>query len=928
MMRTIGLISCAAALAAAATVPVGAQCVQNVPHLDGTWDVLPYGMPINPISATLLHSGKVLIVSGSENDAYNNSSGAVSYRAALWDPTGTDDSSIVTQQVNYDLFCSGTAQLPHGRTLTIGGSASYGFTGEKRASFFDPATQRFAQSPNMADGRWYGSATELGDGRIMALSGTNAAGTGTNNTTQIFDLKNAPAGWGSTITNGFSPPLFPRSFLLPNGTVFFTAHGSGTSIATAWIFDPVANSWSSSIPKTQDRQYGAGVILPLLPPSYKPKIMMFGGGTYGTPPNDPNRTTEMVDLSAASPAWTPMQPMSAPRIEVNAVLLPDGKVVLSGGSRVNETPDAGGKQTDIYDSAANTMTQVGTANYSRLYHSTAILLPDATVASMGSNPGGRGSYERAIEIYTPPYLYDANDRLITTDRPSITSVPSAPIAYVAAFPVSYTSTNPIASAVLVRPGSTTHSCDMDQRVVGLCGPSPQPPCSGSGSLSLTAPPSGNVAPPGFYMLFLIDTAGVPSIAQWVDFEAVTAAPPVGSISSPPSDQTINAGQSVSFSSGVTATKYSWVFPGGSPATSSAKNPGNVTYSTAGTYVASLTVLDAANNSDASPPLRKITVLPTGNDFTIAVTPASQTVTPGQSNTYTVTVTAIHSFSGSVALTVDSESGFPPGITSGGFSPASISGSGTSTLTMNTSSSTVPYATSLSVHGTSGSTTHTASTTLDVRIAPPTGLTATPVDSAVNLSWNPSAGASGYNIGRSIDGGYESIGCQSGTSYSDTGLTNGTTYTYSVLATFTGGPNAGGASADSADVPATPCVAATYAGMLTAAKSGGSTVWNWTAGGATLYDLMRGDLGTLIATGGDFHAALDAIPPAEPACLANDTSALTFTDTNAWPTPGNGVFAILRPVTAACIYNGTLDDGSPSEVGSRDAGVAASSRSCP
>ena len=136
-------------LALAALLAAGrasAQCPSEPPHLAGTWRTLPYQMPINPISATLLRTGKVFLVAGSENDAYNNTSGAATYRIALWDPTGADQSSVVTQPVTYDVFCSGTAQLPHGRTLTIGGSSTYAFTGEARASFFDPVTEQLVQS--------------------------------------------------------------------------------------------------------------------------------------------------------------------------------------------------------------------------------------------------------------------------------------------------------------------------------------------------------------------------------------------------------------------------------------------------------------------------------------------------------------------------------------------------------------------------------------------------------------------------------------------------------------------------------------------------------------------------------------------------------------------------------------------------------------
>ena len=138
-------------------------------------------MPINPISATLLSNGRILIVSGSEDDTFNKSG---SYRSAVWDPRGTHESSIAVQNLTYDAFCSGTAVLPDGRPLIVGGTQTYGFTGDNRASIFNPLTNQFPQSESMADGRWYATATTLGDGRITAFSGLGSSG-GTNNTVEI-----------------------------------------------------------------------------------------------------------------------------------------------------------------------------------------------------------------------------------------------------------------------------------------------------------------------------------------------------------------------------------------------------------------------------------------------------------------------------------------------------------------------------------------------------------------------------------------------------------------------------------------------------------------------------------------------------------------------------------------------------------------------
>ncbi len=791
----------ALALPALTHLSVLAQtCPNNVPHITGTWTVLPYQMPINPISANLLPNGKVLIVAGSENDASNNSEGAESYRAAVWDPSGTNESSISVQNLTYDVFCSGTAALFDGRSLIVGGTSDYSFTGENRASIFNPATSQYVQSQNMVDGRWYATATALADGRIMAMSGLTQSG-GTSRTIEIYDLQRAGTGWNPPISVPFTPPLYPRLDLLPGGRVFYTGHGSGTSNANAWIFDPATGGWAQSATTNINRSYGSSVLLPLLPPNYVPRVMNFGGGSPAT------SSTDIIDLSAATPSYTAGPNMSTRRIQMNAVMLPNGKVLAEGGSVNNEAPDTPGKTADLYDPVSNTMGSAGTAAYSRLYHSTALLLPDATVVSMGSNPGDRGRYEAAIEIYTPSYLYDSNDHLITTNRPQITGLSfSGSIHYGTPFSVSYTSTSPISSAVLIRPGSTTHAGDMEQRLIGLCGGTT--PCNAANNtLSLTTPPDGSIAPPGYYMLFLLDSAGVPSKARFIRLtpNSYSLVPPTGAITAPSGDMTITAGSAINFGTSTSASKYSWVFPGGSPATSTAQNPGNVTFSAPGTYTISLTVIDATGNSDPSPPTRTITVLPTSPDFSITVGPAAQEVVPGGLATYTVTVTPLSGFTGTVNLSVGSESGFPTGITSGGFSPASISTGGSSTLTMRTSTSTVPYALSLTITGTSGTISHTASTTLLINLAPPAGLTATAGDAQVSLSWPASVGASGYHVKRAmVDGGpYETFACPSGTSIVDTGLVNGTTYYYTVSAAYTGGPDAGGESANSVQVSATP-----------------------------------------------------------------------------------------------------------------------------
>ena len=320
--------------------------------------------------------------------------------------------------------------------------------------------------------------------------------------------------------------------------------------------------------------------LPLTPANgYKPKVIIFGGGNPAT------KTTEIIDLSASSPAWVYGPSMSKPRIEMNATMLPNGQILTVGGSLNDEdttlppcrpiftTPQR-------YHGTQWQHASAGSNAFPRLYHSVSLLLPDATVWVAGGNPT-RGSYEQHVEIYTPPYLYNSNGTLAT--RPSITSVTPGVIGYGTSFQVQTPDAANIASVVIMKDGSVTHAFNMDQRLVGLSF------TAGSGVLNVTGPPNGNIAPPGYYMIFLINTSGVPSVAKFVQIlKASTDTPPKGTITSPASDIVIAPGQSVTFAgtgsaSSGSITGYSWSFRGATPATSSLQNPGAVTFSTAGTY---------------------------------------------------------------------------------------------------------------------------------------------------------------------------------------------------------------------------------------------------------------------------------------------------------------------------------------------------------
>jgi hypothetical protein len=188
-------------------------------------------------------------------------------------------------------------------------------------------------------------------------------------------------------------------------------------------------------------------------------------------------------------------------MHVSAVLLPDRTVLATGGGR-SENQDAV-LPAEIYDPVANVWRTVASSSVPRFYHSTAVLLPDGRVVTMGSQPGD-GSRETRIEIYSPPYLFKGS-------RPVITSNP-ATMSYGGSYSLQLsTAAKNIKYVSLMRPMATTHSTDTEQRLVDL-------PVSGTrsgSSLRVTVPTNQNLAPPGNYMLTVVDKNGIPSVAKWV-----------------------------------------------------------------------------------------------------------------------------------------------------------------------------------------------------------------------------------------------------------------------------------------------------------------------------------------------------------------------------------------------------------------------------
>jgi len=600
--RAVALLTISLGVLVAASEKALAQA-----QVTGQWVTLSYPMPINPIHMGLMHTGKVLIVAGSENDPTKHKQ-KIS-KAAVWDLGGgniTQGKITRTRDLTWDVFCNGWAFFPDGRCLVIGGTLQYDpFHGDPRTTVFDPLTEKFSQMQYMAHGRWYATGIVLPDGRIMAFSGYNETG-GIDNQVEFYTVG---SGWSSPLTAPFSPNLYPWLHVLTDGRVFNSGGSPNSNMFDPSIVPP-NQPWKVNFTKTStglNRTYGNSVLLPLLPPNYAARVMILGGGV----PNA-TATTEIIDFSKSTPAWVRMGNMpSGARVEGNSVLLPNGKLLVQGGSRVNNDGTTATLGADLFDPATGSWSSTkpggaGFAKFARLYHSVALLLPDATVATAGSNPQ-RGIYDHNIEIYSPAYLFNANGGLAT--RPVITGAPLR-IGYNSVpFTVQTPDAPNIGSVVLVKPGSDTHAFDMEQRLVGLTF------TATSGALTVNAPPNSNLAPPGYYLLFVLNRAGVPSVARFVQVsQNPTDQPPKGTITAPTGDVTITAGQAVNFAGTArdpdgSVQKYSWFFPEGTPESSSVPSPGAIVFPKAETHVVSLIVVDNKGVNDPSPPTGTVPVQP-------------------------------------------------------------------------------------------------------------------------------------------------------------------------------------------------------------------------------------------------------------------------------------------------------------------------------
>jgi hypothetical protein len=461
------------------------------------WDIVPLHMNLMP-------NGK--IIAWGKTDVADTMG-----MPRIWDPAQGPPSTATMIDVDTMLFCAGHVLMPDGRLLVSGGHLMDD-RGIATTRFFSQDGAWSAGS-NMAHGRWYPTVTVLSDGRALTMGGRDQSNLVVT-TPEIWENNH----WVELPGAGpLEIPYYPRNFVDPkDGRIFYASE----RIQSRWFnVDGVGagggrGSWAlGPVHKYGfNRDYGSAVMYDA------GKILVVGGGgntSWPTPDpkiNMPTETAEIIDLNSASPTWQSTGSMENKRRHMNATILPDGQVLATGGTRgggfVNIDPSLATKQAELWNPSTGLWTTLAASSIMRVYHSVSMLLPDGTVLHGSSGDAMAGAVpvppQRNHEIFSPPYLFKGA-------RPIITSAPSS-VGYGQAFPVVTPNSAQVTNVRWIRLGNVTHAFDAGQRANTLTFRATET------GVEVTAPTDRKLAPPGFYLLFILNRNGVPSTGKIVQIQ--------------------------------------------------------------------------------------------------------------------------------------------------------------------------------------------------------------------------------------------------------------------------------------------------------------------------------------------------------------------------------------------------------------------------
>lgn len=492
----------------------------------GEWSPL-FDWPVIAIHAALTPDGRVMTFGVDYSIKPDNK-----FYYDVWDPTlglAADSHMVLPNTTNTFLFCAAQVLLPTtGELLILGGdllkNGKVTNTGVKDVNLFNPVDNSLKAAANtMQLPRWYGTATTLPSGEIYIQGGTSGEKhpevRNTDGTFRLLDGIDTLAEY--KVAGGNSGQYFdnnyPRNFVAPNGKIFgFDPHymyevdpkgkGSVKLFGAHW---DVPHSDPAERAKDPDfyRGWSATSATAMVRPGL---ILQFGGSA-------PHAT--LIDINGEKPVLTDLPKLPKIYHWSNATVMPDGNVLVSGGSTknllldmvdpINEDAGEINYEALIFNPDTRTFTPAAKFDAQRLYHSTTLLLQDGTVLSTGGGAPGP-VHNLNAQIYRPPYLFNADGTLAA--RPALEGTDGALAMVVepgTSFSVGSADAADIAKVTLVRTGAVTHSFDMEQRFLQL-----DFKANGS-SLDITLPTNKYLTPPGYYMVFALNKEGVPSKGRMI-----------------------------------------------------------------------------------------------------------------------------------------------------------------------------------------------------------------------------------------------------------------------------------------------------------------------------------------------------------------------------------------------------------------------------
>ncbi|KAL8927152.1 MAG: hypothetical protein Q9208_002536 [Pyrenodesmia sp. 3 TL-2023] len=490
------------------------------PATAGSW-FLTVNFPLIPVSAAIeWSSGRLLVWSSFTSNAFGGGAGQGHQTVtASYDPVTQLVSQRTVTNTDHDMFCEGLSMDADGRIVAAGGNSDRG------TSIYDSVADSWSDGGDLIKPRGYQSQATLSDGRLFTIGASWSGGSSTDNPKdgEIYDT--ATNAWTALPGCPVDPMLTsdPEDVSLGHiyrgdnhGWLFGWKDGSvfqaGPAVAMNWYGTSGTGSQSAAGNRAGDPDSMCGNAI--MYDAVAGKILTLGGSpNYVNSYSTANAHIITLGEPDTIPEVTAINPMAYPRAFHNSLVLPDGKIFITGGQyyAVGFTDQTPQLIPEMWDPATQAFTQMAPLSIPRTYHSTGLLLPDATVFNGGGGLCGDGcdTNHPDAQIYRPPYLYNADGSF--ADRPVIDFLSAGEVAL--GGQLSITTSGPaVTGFALIRLGSTTHTVNTDQRRVAL---TPETGGEGYGGVTVTVPQDPGVLLPGYWFLFALTEAGVPSVAKYV-----------------------------------------------------------------------------------------------------------------------------------------------------------------------------------------------------------------------------------------------------------------------------------------------------------------------------------------------------------------------------------------------------------------------------